>query len=67
QMSRPWLTGGSVHPTSKDGLVSPEPRMAGGDPVHCPASGVGRLNGSLLFCVKTSRSCLTEGKAVRMA
>ncbi|WP_298198908.1 hypothetical protein [Desulfosporosinus sp.] len=24
-MSRPWLTGRSVHPTSMDGLVSPEP------------------------------------------
>ncbi|HUS90064.1 MAG TPA: hypothetical protein VMW91_12010 [Desulfosporosinus sp.] len=28
------------HPTTMDGLVSPEPRMARGDLVLCPASGV---------------------------
>ncbi len=48
----PWLTGGSVHPPAMDGQVSPEPRMAGGDPVHCPAFRVGRLNGSLLFYLR---------------
>ncbi|MBC2721063.1 hypothetical protein [Desulfosporosinus sp.] len=39
QKRHPWRIGGSVHPQAMDGQVSPEPRTAGGDPVHCPGLG----------------------------
>ncbi|SPF32615.1 hypothetical protein SBF1_1130005 [Candidatus Desulfosporosinus infrequens] len=49
------------HPLVKDGRVSPKPRMARGDLgslavahilVRYPVFGVGRLNGSLLGCLR---------------
>ena len=56
------------HPTTMDGLVSPEPRMAGGDLgavaavhvlVHCPVSGVAYTEVCYSAFVKTSRLCDT--------
>jgi len=52
QKRRPCRMAGSARPLAKDGRVSLEPRMAGGDLVRCPASGVGSLNGSLLVCLR---------------
>ena len=40
------------HPLAMDGRVSLKPWTARRDLVHCPAFGVGRLNGSLLGCLR---------------
>jgi|GEM_PF-1478680 len=64
QMSHPWLTGGSAHPLAMDGRVSLKPRMARRDLVHCPVFGVGRLNGSLLGCLRKDVAlCHTASRA----